>query len=54
MNGRDDANARIDAAYLAELQGLAEWIRLSLTPRRESLVPWEVDLLNRVEKIQEM
>lgn len=54
MNGRDDANARIDAAYLTELQGLLEWIRLSLIARRELLTPWEVDLLNRVEKIGEM
>lgn len=56
MNGRDDADARCDAQYKAELHGLMDWIKETLVAKRakEPLTPFEVQLLNRVEKIGEM
>lgn len=56
MNGRSDADARCDAQHLGELHGLLDWIRAVLLPKREAgaLLPWEADLLRRVEAIGEM
>lgn len=57
MNGRDVADAQIDAhRHREQVALLLDWTVVSLKKKRETepLTPFERELLQRAEKIQEM